>query len=199
MAAPGTLLFIRHAATALAGAFCGHSNPPLNDVGVRQAAALADRLKELPIDALWTSDLLRARQTAAVLASAHAIPIYTRTGLREIDFGDWETLTWAQIEQRDPAYAARWVSQFPSLPTPNGEPIAAFQQRVRAEIAELRRMPYGCIAIVTHAGVLRVLLEDFGHLAPQHAWERTREYTCVIRCTQRSPDSTLNVSSSQQH
>ena len=187
-----TLLFIRHAETALAGTFCGHTDPPLNDAGLAQLTPLLARIAEIPCTAIHTSDLERARTTAEFIAEPRNLPIHSSAALREIDFGDWETLSWEQIEQRDPAYAARWVAEFPNLPAPGGEPIPQFKHRVLSEISRLRRQAQD-IAIVTHAGVLRVVLEELGHFAPHHAWERTREYTCTIRCTQQSPSGHFEV------
>jgi broad specificity phosphatase PhoE len=187
-----TLVFIRHAETDLAGTFCGRTDPPLNAAGQAQLGPLQANLAAVPCTAIHTSDLLRARQTAEAVGAARQLPVYLSRGLREIDFGDWETLSWEQIEQRDPAYAARWVAEFPNLPAPNGEPIPVFKHRVLTEISRLRQLNQD-LAIVTHAGPLRVLLEELGHFAPHHAWERTRDYTCTIRCTQQSPTGHLEI------
>lgn len=187
-----TLLFLRHAETDLAGTFCGTTDPPLNERGIAQLPALLRAVESLHFDTIYTSNLLRARQTAEALATAHRAPIHPRGGLRQIGFGDWETRTWAQIEAADPTFAKRWVAEFPNLTPPNGEPIAAFKHRVVEEIASIRQQSAArTIAIVTHSTVLRVLLEEFGHFAPHHAWERTREYTCTLRATQRSPTGAL--------
>jgi alpha-ribazole phosphatase len=187
-----TLLFLRHAETDLAGTFCGATDPPLNARGVDQLPALLSSVADLRFDAIYTSDLLRARQTAEAIAASHSTPVYPRPGLRQINFGDWETLTWQQIESSDPAFAARWVAEFPNLTPPNGEPIALFKHRVVKEITFIRQQTHAqTIAIVTHSTVLRVLLEEFGHFAPHHAWERTRDYTCTLRATQRTPTGAL--------
>ncbi len=189
---PATLVFIRHAETDLAGTFCGRSDPPLNAVGEAQLGSLLQRIACFPYAAIYSSDLVRAHATAQSIAKISGTPVHLARALREIDFGDWETLSWEQIEQRDPAYAARWVAQFPNLPAPGGEPIPLFKHRVLAEIARLRHLDQN-LAIVTHAGPLRVLLEELGHFAPHHAWERTREYTCTIHCTQQSPTGNLEI------
>ena len=191
-----TLLFLRHAQTDLAGTFCGSSNPPLNETGMAQLAPMLDRLNPYAIHLVYASDLLRALQTAESIARARSIPLLTTPALREIGFGDWETLDWATIEQRDKPFAERWVREFPHLATPNGEPMSQFRSRVLAELTRLRADAHTHsrnVAIVTHAGVLRCLLEALGHLSPHQAWERTRDYTCVIPCTQDSPTGPLEV------
>lgn len=182
-----TLLFLRHAETDLAGTFCGSSDPPLNQRGAAQLPALLDSVADLHLDIIYTSDLLRARETAEALAARHSTPVHLRPGLRQISFGDWESLTWQQIESSNPNFAARWVAEFPALTPPNGESIALFKHRVREEITFIRQQTQAqTIAVVTHSTVLRVLLEEFGHFAPHHAWERTRDYTCTIRAAQQT-------------
>ena len=175
------LLLIRHAETALKGTFCGHADPPLSPGGLAQLPGLMERLRPFRIDAVYASDLRRAVQTASALADERSLLVNQLPGLREIHFGEWEELDWAAIEQRNPAFAARWVSEFPALPTPGGEPIQWFRQRVLDAAQTLcDAAAQSNLAVVTHAGVLRVLLEELGHLAPHHAWEYTREYTCVL-------------------
>jgi alpha-ribazole phosphatase len=192
-----TLIFIRHAETDLAGTFCGATDPPLNDRGVAQLPALLHALSDLRLDAIYTSDLLRARQTAEAIAKSNVAPVYPRPSLRQIDFGRWETLTWQQIESADPAFATRWIAEFPNITPPGGEPIAHFKHRVLEEISFIRKQTSShqnqpqTVAVVTHSTVLRVLLEEFGHFAPHHAWERTRAYTCTLRATQHSSTGAL--------
>jgi broad specificity phosphatase PhoE len=189
---PSTLLFLRHAETDLAGTFCGATDPPLNPRGLAQLSCLLRSVADLRLDAIYTSDLARARQTAEALAVPRATPIHPRPALRQINFGDWETLTWQQIEAANPGFAARWVAEFPNLTPPNGEPIALFRHRVVEEIAFIRQQTHAqTVAVVTHSTVLRVLLEEFGHFAPHHAWERTRDYTCSLRATQTTPTGSL--------
>ena len=194
MSAPATFLFIRHAATDLAGTFCGSSDPPLNALGHAQVETLVEALRAESIQAVYASDLLRARETAEALARSHEAPLHLRAALRELHFGDWEALTWEQIEAQDPGFAARWVAEFPALPAPHGESIPLFRARILTELNHLSQcaQPGRHVAVITHAGPLRVLLEEFGHFAPQHAWERTRDYTCVIRCAQTS-SGTLTI------
>ena len=188
-----TIHLIRHAQTDLAGRFCGQSDPPLNAAGHAQLPALLDRLADSPLAAIYTSHLRRARETGDALAAPRGLTCLPAPGLAEIDFGTWEALTWEEIEQRDPAYSTRWVTEFPALPTPGGEPIGTFKTRVLNSLAEVLAASSGDLAIVTHAGCLRVVLESLGHYPAHHAWERTREYTCIIRCTQARPNVALEV------
>ncbi len=114
------VLFIRHAETEMAGRFCGHSNPELNAQGRLQLAALTGLLSAEPIDTVYSSDLRRASSTAQAIAAAREVPqVLLRPALREIDFGQWEGLSWEQIEQMDPEYAREWVARYPHVPAPS--------------------------------------------------------------------------------
>src|ERR1700691_1369855 len=108
------VLFIRHAETDMAGRFCGHSDPDLNDKGRMQLTELAHLLSTEAIDAVYSSDLRRAKSTAQAIAEARKVPLSLRPALREIDFGDWEGLSWDQIKQRDPLYPRKWMAGFPT-------------------------------------------------------------------------------------
>jgi alpha-ribazole phosphatase len=173
-----TLLFIRHAETDMAGTFCGHSNPPVNARGHQQILVLLKALDAEPIDAVYSSDLQRAATTADALAKAFACPSATTSALREINFGEWEGLTWPEIETKDEAYARDWSNAYPNLPAPGGESFDAFQARVLDQVQHLLTLD-GCFAVVTHAGVMRVVLRALCGLDEKETWERTRLY-CVF-------------------
>jgi broad specificity phosphatase PhoE len=175
-----TLLFIRHAETNLAGRFCGHADPPLNERGLAQIEQLLPKLRTEPIQAVYCSDLTRAASTAQAIADAFGLSPVLLPGIREICFGEWETMNWAEIESRDADYAREWSEKFPLLPAPGGETTAAFEGRVFAEVDRLVREP-GCAAVVTHAGVMRVILRRLCGADDQQAWEQTRAYCSIVR------------------
>ena len=175
------VLFIRHAETEMAGRFCGHSDPDLNAQGRMQLTSLAHLLSAEPIDIVYSSDLRRASSTAQAIATVREIPQVVRPALREIDFGQWEGLRWEQIEQMDPEYARRWVERYPHLPAPSGESFHAFEARVLEEVHHLLDRNRGPIAVVTHGGVLRVVLRHFCACSEEEAWQQTRAYCCIVR------------------
>jgi len=180
------LLFIRHAETDMAGTFCGHSDPELNERGRIQLGELIDRLRIEEIGAVYTSDLRRAHTTGMAIAEAFGVDCHVRSALREINFGQWEGITWKEIEQRDDVYARRWIAEYPRLPAPNGESFHDFEQRVLGEVKFLSleaEASIYCIAVVTHAGVLRTVLCALHGCSEDHAWEQTRSYCSVVRHT----------------
>lgn len=175
------VFFVRHAETEMAGRYCGHSDPELNAQGRAQLARLAHLLSPEYFETVYSSDLRRAKSTARGIAAGRRIPQVLRPALREIDFGEWEGMHWEQIEQLDPDYAQKWMASYPSLPAPSGESYQAFEKRVLEEVNGLLNRSRGPIAVVTHAGVLRVVLRHFFGRSDHEAWEQTRMYCCVVR------------------
>ncbi|HLJ90338.1 MAG TPA: histidine phosphatase family protein [Candidatus Angelobacter sp.] len=154
-----TLLLVRHAHTPMEGRFCGHSDPELSDRGRRQLPAIVEQLGDRYISGVYSSDLLRARQTAEPIASKFGLAIEVRPSLREIDFGAWEGLSWSEIEQRDSAFAAAWMADFPQRTSPGGETFNDFERRVKEELSAFANTEgEGCWVGVTHAGFIQASL-----------------------------------------
>jgi broad specificity phosphatase PhoE len=176
------ILFIRHAETDLAGTFCGHSDPPVNARGRQQIQELLKLLEGETFDAIYTSDLQRAATTAETLAAIFSAPLVTTPALREIGFGQWEGLTWSEIEQKDGERASRWVDEYPYLAAPGGESFEVFQSRVLGEVQRLVALAADkYFAVVAHAGVMRFVLRSLCGLEEQDAWRRTESYCCFFK------------------
>jgi probable phosphoglycerate mutase len=141
----------------------GQADPPLSDEGRDGAAALADALEETFGDrrtSVWSSDLQRAADTAAILAGRlDAGPVVIDERLREADVGPWQGLTAAEIEAGWPGYLAD--GQRPA----GFEPEAALVGRVVAALEDVAAGSDGRLPIVvSHAGVLRALRRHCGAL-----------------------------------
>jgi alpha-ribazole phosphatase len=176
------ILFIRHGETDMAGTFCGHSDPDLNARGHEQITELIDRLRSEDIGTVYTSDLRRAQKTAEAIASAFGVECRIRRDLREISFGEWEGLTWKEIEKRDEYHARKWMAEYPLVPAPRGEAFADFEQRVLDEATFLStKAAERSIAVVTHAGVLRTVLCSLHRCNEEDAWRQTRPYCSIVR------------------
>jgi broad specificity phosphatase PhoE len=146
---------------AAEGRFFGHTDVELSPAGVAQAAALAERLGAEPIDAVYASDLLRARQTAAPVAAARATAVVAMAPFREIGMGRWEGLTFAEIRSREPELCDRWLADPFAIPFPDGEALADVRARAVPAIRTLvERHSGGRIAIVAHGGTNRVILGE---------------------------------------
>jgi broad specificity phosphatase PhoE len=150
------LLLVRHGETDWNrdGRFQGHADTPLNDAGREQARALADELAGDRIDLVYTSDLLRARETAEIVARRLDADVVARSELREIDVGEWEGLTWSEIEERYPEGARTWHEH--GYGWKSGETYDQLGERI---IAALRRIaadhPDRRVLVVGHGGTVR--------------------------------------------
>ncbi len=144
-----TILLARHGETDWnrEGRWQGWADPPLNKTGRAQARALADLLRETPFDAVYTSDLRRAFETAEIVAGSHNAPIVSDPGLREIDVGSWSGLTRKELAER-----------FPAGERPDGESRKEHAERVLAAVERIaRKHPSARILLVTHGGTMRAL------------------------------------------
>ena len=156
---PCRVVLVRHASAEGQGDFLGQRDAPLSALGRRQLPAVARKLREYEVDAIYCSDLSRTRVTAAAIAGRRNIRPDVRPQLREMDFGRWEGLSWDQVAEQFPVLAKRWVSARSSPAVPGGEPMARFKTRVTRELKRIvRARPGECVVVVTHAGVIRVVL-----------------------------------------
>ncbi|MEI7645388.1 MAG: histidine phosphatase family protein [Chloroflexales bacterium] len=158
----GTIYLIRHGETDwnLAGRWQGHADVPLNDLGLRQARLLAQRVQseQIQFDAIYSSDLTRAYQTAWELGAATNVPVQLYPPLREIDLGAWSGLHYDQIRERFPI-EAKLLEQGQDIPRGGGETLSALRKRVvEALEAILAHRDDETIALVTHGGCIRMLL-----------------------------------------
>jgi len=176
------LLLIRHAETDMAGRFCGHSDPELNHRGRQQLAGVVDRVSEYAIRQIYTSDLRRARQTAEAIATHFGLGFEVRLGLREIPLwpmGRPFLEGNRSVRSRPGKELGRAIP--PNSTAPGGESSQQFERRVRAESTFLSAAATECpIAVVAHAGFMRILLTNFYGVLEEEAWKLTKEYGSVV-------------------
>ncbi len=154
------IVAIRHGQTAWNAEFRlqGQIDIPLNRVGQRQAASLADALRDEGLSAVIASDLGRAWQTAQALAAPLGLPLSADPGLRERCFGVLEGQTRQQIDQQSPELARRWHSRDPNFAPEGAESLRVFYARTIAAVEGLVAAHAGrTIALVSHGGVLDCL------------------------------------------
>jgi broad specificity phosphatase PhoE len=137
-----TLLLVRHGETDwnAEGRLQGHTDRPLNDYGRRQAAELAERLADEGADAIYASDLVRARDTAEIIGARLGLPVVIDADLREKNWGNWEGLT------GDERVRVEFV----------GESTEEHRERVLRAVHRITgRHPGQRVVVVTHGGSLR--------------------------------------------
>ncbi len=125
----------------------GHSDTPLNELGREQARALAEALAGEPIQAIYASDLSRARETAEIVAASRELEVQLEPALRERNFGSWEGLTREEIDGR-----------FGDSSTHDGETNDEVRERVLAAVHRIvARHPGEEVLVVSHGGALNSL------------------------------------------
>ena len=158
------ILVIRHGETDwnIDKRLQGHIDIPLNEAGRRQVAALGEVLADEGIDAVFASDLQRARATAQAVADVAGLPVEIDAGLRERCYGAFEGLRHPDIEEKYPQAYRLWKAREPDARYPAGEREAEtmrefYQRSVDAVQRIVADGKYRKVAIVTHGGVLECL------------------------------------------
>lgn len=156
------VILLRHGQTDenVSGRISGQGPAPLNTRGQEQARLAADILAPLGVTHLFSSPLVRARQTAQCLADRMQQPIAELPELREVGYGDWEGKTFGEIRHHPVAHQ---VFNDPVNATfPNGESLVEVQQRgVRAIEWVWRTHPQGLVTLVSHGDVIRTVLAHY--------------------------------------
>lgn len=147
------IILIRHGETDwnAENRYQGQMDPSLNERGIAQARGLAEGLRGLGIQVLYSSPLRRALQTAQIIAQALGIPLHTDPRLKEIRQGEWEGLLRSEIAARYPELFRRWLAEPWVATPPGGESLAQVRDRVLAAVAEIASRHQGeRVGVVTH-------------------------------------------------
>jgi probable phosphoglycerate mutase len=151
-----TILLARHGETDWNSErrWQGHADRPLNEVGREQARELAETLTDRAIDVVYSSDLVRAHETALIVGQRLGLPVGVDAGLREVDVGDWSGRVHSEIEGLDPDGYQRWREGGKGWA--GGESYEEMGERVVAAVLGLAaRHPGETVLIVTHGGSIR--------------------------------------------
>ena len=159
----------------------GWEDSPLTEKGLRQAKALADRLERVPLVAVYSSDLGRANHTARIVAQRHNLDVQVRNSFREMSWGEWEGLTWRQMQAKNPelwdAFVEKGRQELGGGETdwesfthiPGGETIAQTAARFYAGLDEIiarHTAETDCVLVVGHGGTLRLAFTHALNLRP---------------------------------
>jgi len=150
------LFCVRHGETLynLAGRIQGQSDSELSPLGRRQCQAAAEALKGLECDALVASPLLRARESAQIIAEKLGLEVRLDPRLMEINAGIFQGHDWTEINEKFPQEAAGWRSQDPDFKIPGGESRRELMERSGAALESIRQSDSQCAIVVAHGGSL---------------------------------------------
>lgn len=148
------IVLVRHGATDwnLQGRCQGATDRELSDVGRRQAEQIAALLSNESIQAVYSSDLRRARQTAQLISQPHRLPVMIEEKIRELDHGELEGLTFNEIKQGYAAFLARWRSEPAEIQVPGGEKLSDVAERAWQGVTRIaeRHPAAESIVVVSH-------------------------------------------------
>lgn len=158
---PTTLILLRHGETEwnLSGRWQGQAaDTELTDLGRQQARLAANRLRSYPINVIYSSDLLRAFETAQIIGQALGLTPIAEPALRESDIGAWTGLTWAEISERYPEQAAAMFAG-QDVRRGGGESFGELHDRLAAAAQNIvSRHPGDTVLVVSHGAALRSLV-----------------------------------------
>jgi broad specificity phosphatase PhoE len=156
------LLLVRHGETDwnLSGQIMGARPVPLNQTGIVQAARLALQLTALPAPSLYSSPMVRARQTADILASTLHVPVIEEPGLSEIGVGEWEGRYWNEFDGHPARVDFYRLTE--DARAPGGETLGQVQRRAVTAVRSMARgADAGPAVLVTHADVIRTIVAHY--------------------------------------
>ncbi|MFW6135687.1 MAG: histidine phosphatase family protein [Chloroflexota bacterium] len=196
------IVLVRHGQTAWNREvrFRGRADLPLHAFGRRQARATGRYLAERwPVQAVYSSPMERAMQTAqaiaeiAAIAHAHQLAAEPFDGLLDIDFGEWQGHSPKELEKRHPELLRAWVNAPHTVQFPGGESLDDVRDRVVPGLDEvIARHPGQTVAMVGHTVVNRVLLCAVLGLGNDHFW-RLQQETCAVNVFDAAPDGTFTI------
>lgn len=160
------LIFVRHAEAAgnVKREFHGWTDEEITEKGHIQAQKVAERLKDMKIDVLYSSSMKRTLQTASYISKTKNLPIIRTDKLKEINGGDWEGIKWDDLPSIWPEAHDTWENKPHLHQMPNGESMEEFQKRLIDEVLHIAKEHMEKnICVVTHGTAIRAMMCSFMH------------------------------------
>jgi len=154
------LILARHGETEwnVSEVFRGRRDVALNEIGIRQAELLGDYLADLAIEAVYSSPLERALDTAKCVARHHGLDVTIADGLVDFDYGAWEGLTHLEVKERYRGLYDRWLKEPHLVRMPDGESLGEVRERARCIMEGAVSAHSGTVVLVSHRVVNKVLV-----------------------------------------
>ncbi len=164
------LYLVRHGQSQanLEHRFAGHTDIPLSPLGVAQAKATGEYMKDIPLDVILSSDLQRAWNTALPIASSHRLPVLPDPDFREIYGGKWEMIPMDQMETEYREQRRLWREDWVNSFCPEGESVRELFARAQKLLEKVARdYPDQSVCVATHAALTRCLTQAAAGLPPE--------------------------------
>lgn len=160
--------------------FRGRVDIPLNEAGHMEAQALSHALKDKNIEAIYTSPLKRSIETAQPVAKFFHLEIVPVQGLIDINYGDWEGLSFHEVKKRYGDQYKKWEKRPDLIRFPNGETLDEAKERsFRAFKNIVKESPDKSILIIPHRVINKILLCALLNIGNSHFWEIKQDTGCI--------------------
>lgn len=196
------LIFIRHGQTEwnVLGRYQGQTDVALSPLGVEQAQKLAANFPVDKIEAVYASDLKRAMTTAKCVADRFCLPVTPCKSLRELNFGDWEGLTYDEIVAKWPEALSNFFQHPDILKIPHGESFPELRARALACVEKIvAKHPEETVAVVAHGAILRTILTAALHMDLKYVWTIRQFNTAVNIVTYTESGTTVELINGTGH
>ena len=173
------LILVRHGETEwnVEEVFRGRIDIELNETGLRQTELLAQYLSGLNIDAVYSSPLRRALNTAEVIARYHKLKVEIASGLTDFNYGKWQGLPHQEVKRRYKKLYGQWLENPHLIRMPDGESLDEVRERALTVVDEVVAKHEGTVVLVSHRVVNKVLICALLGLDNSHFWN-IRQDTC---------------------
>jgi broad specificity phosphatase PhoE len=175
------LILVRHGETAwnVEKIFRGRADVDLDEMGVRQAGLLGKYLSNWELEAIYSSPLTRALDTANIIARYQKVGVHTAEGLIDFDYGEWQSLPEQEVKRLHPALLDEWHNNPHKVSIPGGESLEDVRGRALEVINDVLCKHQGSVVLVSHRVVLKVLICYLLGLDNSHFWN-IRQDVCGI-------------------
>ena len=174
------LYLTRHGEVVNHGVYNGQTDVDITPKGIQQMERLRDRLADKNLRAAYSSDLIRTRKGAEIIAQPHGLTPLAFPEFREVNFGRWQGLSYAQVMEKYPVDIPQWLKDVENFQIPEGESMGEVHRRAMPKLQEVIERHRGEeILLVCHGALNRVILADALRLPMAHLLRFEQEYGCL--------------------
>ena len=196
------IIFVRHGQTEwnVLGRYQGQTDIALSPLGIEQAEKLAAYFPVDKVEAVYSSDLVRAMTTARCVADRFGLTVEPRAELRELNFGDWEGLTYDEIVAKWPDALNNFFQHPDVLEIPHGESFPKLRERALDAVEDIvARHPNQTVAVFAHGAILRTILTAALHMDLKYVWTIRQFNTAVNIVTYTEHGTTVELLNGTGH
>ena len=197
-----SLYLVRHGQTAWnkEEVFRGRTDIPLDETGLKEAELAGEYFKALDIEAIHSSPLSRAWQTAQKIAQFHPLDVQPLDGLLDMSFGSWEGHSLKEVKETDGERYRQWREEPHLLKLPGGETLAEVRARAMSALEKaIRKHPEKTVILVSHRVINKVLICGILGLDNSHFWQIHQDTTAINLIQHRNGKYILSLMNETCH